>query len=242
MNCREASTLVHGLLDGELSAELVGRVEEHLSSCAECAQVRTDLAAVKDLISGHQAINEVSSRQIWADLQRRRSRNYLLILREWFEGSVSALAEMESRTVLARLTALPLTVIGFLVLAAQFPRVPTQELTYPVFLVPAATLADTSSNSRPVMMRARQARRELHGLIDTVWRIPYEDSLSLVAQIGPGGNATIGDVLEYPRNEKLLDAAAASLQDLQFDPSALLADSFLIYSIKKVDVYEGRGL
>ncbi len=242
MKCREASQLIHSLLDGELPNDLGSRVEGHLSDCPACAQRRSEIEAVKELISQPHTLGEVSTRQLWSSLARRRRQNFFVVLREWVESCATALSDIESRVVWARLSALPLTVVGFLILAAQFPRVPTQELTYPVFLVPAAEMAATSNASRPVMMQARQARRELHGLMDTVWRIPYEDSLSLVAEIGPGGSAKIGDILEYPRNGKLLDAAAASLQDLRFDPSPALTDSFLIYSIQKVDVYEGRGL
>ncbi len=243
MNCREASKLIHSLLDEELSTELKSRVEKHLSSCENCGRLRVELELVKNLISRPRPLSAASSRQLWADLERRRSRNLFAILREWLDSTASLFSEWEKQTLWARLSALPLTAIGFLLLAAQFPRVPTQEMTYPVFLVPAAAVATTSSgSSRPVMMQARQGRRELHDLIETVWRIPYEDSLSFVAEIQPGGHATIGDILEHPRNEKLLDAAAASLNDLRFDPSADFKNSFLIYSIQKVDVYEGRGL
>ena len=73
-----------------------------------------------------------------------------------------------------------------------------------------------------------------------VWKIPFEDSLSLVAKITPDGSAEIGDVLEYPKSPDLLEAVELTLSGGQFQTvnAQNLDDTFVIYSFQKVDVYE----
>ncbi len=78
--------------------------------------------------------------------------------------------------------------------------------------------------------------------MSAVWKIPFEDSLSLVATITPEGSAKIGDVLEYPKSPDLLEAVELTLSGGQFQTVSApnLDDSFVIYSFQKVDVYEHR--
>ncbi len=78
--------------------------------------------------------------------------------------------------------------------------------------------------------------------MSAVWKIPFEDSLSLVATITPEGSAKIGDVLEYPKSPDLLEAVELTLSGGQFqtENAQNLDDSFVIYSFQKVDVYENR--
>ncbi len=76
--------------------------------------------------------------------------------------------------------------------------------------------------------------------MSAVWKMPFEDSLSLVAAITPEGSAEIGDVLEYPKSQELLRAIALTLRSSQFQTAGAhrLDHPFVIYSFQKVDVYE----
>ena len=87
-----------------------------------------------------------------------------------------------------------------------------------------------------------QDRSELLDLVDTAWRLPYEDSLVLVAEIKPEGHAEIDSVLKSPRSYALLDAVGTTLRGSQFKEVGKLASPFFIYSFQKIDVYEQRGL
>ena len=82
-----------------------------------------------------------------------------------------------------------------------------------------ATLAPTSSPlSRPVIAQVsvHYPGTEFEDLMTAVWKIPFEDSLSLVAKITPDGSAKIGDVLEYPKSPDLLEAVELTLSGGQF--------------------------
>ncbi len=108
-----------------------------------------------------------------------------------------------------------------------------------------ATLTPTPSPlSRPVIAQVsvRYQGTEFEDLMTTVWKIPFEDRLSLVAKITADGSAQIGDVLEYPKSPDLLEAVELTLRGGQFQTvSAQNSDvSFVIYSFQKIDVYENR--
>ncbi len=78
--------------------------------------------------------------------------------------------------------------------------------------------------------------------MNAVFKLPFEDSLYLVAEITPEGSAEIGDVLEYPKSSDLLEAVELTLSGGQFQTVSAqnLEHSFVIYSFQKVDVYENR--
>ena len=90
-------------------------------------------------------------------------------------------------------------------------------------------------------MPVRYQTGELDDLMNAVWKMPFEDSLSLVAEIGPEGFVQIGSVLEYPRSPMLLDAVDLTLRGSRFEIAAShdLDSPFMIYSFQKVDVYSG---
>ena len=98
--------------------------------------------------------------------------------------------------------------------------------------------------SRPIIAHVSVHYRgtEIEDLMRAVWKIPFEDSLSLVAKITPEGSDEIGDVLEYPKSPDLLKAVERTLRGGQFQTVSAqnLDDSFVIYSFQKVDVYENR--
>jgi anti-sigma factor RsiW len=50
LNCREAQTLIHGYVDGELDLIKSLEIEQHLQECPACAQAHTSLQAVRAAI------------------------------------------------------------------------------------------------------------------------------------------------------------------------------------------------
>ena len=150
---------------------------------------------------------------------------------------LTTLRDMDPQSALCRLSAFPVS-LGFLfVLASQLPRLPVQHWTFPVY---ASDLDSPTTSSRPpVLVQVLQSNQRINELLDTAWRIPYEDSFSLVAEISPEGNARIGNILEYPKTMELLYAVDLTLQESQFEGTSEMSNAFMIYSFQKVDVYEG---
>ncbi len=53
MECDAAAAQVHGYLDDELEADLVGRIQEHLRGCAACTQVYERQRAMNSVVRQH---------------------------------------------------------------------------------------------------------------------------------------------------------------------------------------------
>ena len=90
-----------------------------------------------------------------------------------------------------------------------------------------------------MLVQVLQSNASVDGLVDTAWKIPYEDSFSLIAEISPEGNVRIENILEYPKTMELLHAVDLTLRESQFEGISEMSNAFLIYSFQKVDVYEG---
>ena len=150
---------------------------------------------------------------------------------------LTTLRDLDRQAVLCRLSALPVSVVVLFMLASQLPRLPVQHWTFPVYT--SESVSPTTSSRPPVLVQVLQSNERISELMDTAWRIPYEDSFSLVAEISPEGNAQIGNVLEYPKTMELLHAVELTLQESQFEGTSEMSNAFLIYSFQKVDVYEG---
>ncbi len=128
----------------------------------------------------------------------------------------------------------PLSIL--LLVLMHFSPLSMQGMTYPVL----NRLGSPSSGFEQLVIThppVRQQQGPLDGLMDTAWKIPYEDSLSLVAEITPEGYAQIDDILEYPKNQELLEAVDLTLRCTQFETRHHLSRPFVIYSFQKIDVY-----
>ncbi|MFQ5739504.1 MAG: anti-sigma factor family protein [Acidobacteriota bacterium] len=239
MNCRDFRCKVDDLLDRELSPRETLVLEEHVRSCRDCARIHHELETVKSILATPVYIPEISQQRLWRRLRVSLNQGWRVRLFEVWKSLLASCRQLDGTVLWSKLSAIPLTVGGFVLLMSQFTQLPMREWTYPVFL----TSQPSSSGvlSRPLMVQVRQTDNQISELMDTAWRIPYEDSLSLVAEIQPGGYAEIGDILEYPKSPKLLDAVGLSLRNSRFEVAGL-PSSFVIYSFQKVDVYEARGL
>ena len=129
-----------------------------------------------------------------------------------------------------------MTLAFFAVLITQFPVLRFDRVKFPAISMQGWTEA---ADLQPVATRkfaTRQGQTRFRELMDIAWRLPYEDSLSLVAEITPEGNARIGGVLEYPKSNELLNAADLALRTSQFVASD--ANTRFIFSFQKIDVWE----
>jgi len=138
----------------------------------------------------------------------------------------------------SRLAALPLTLCFFVVLIGQFPVVKLDSAKFPVLSMQGWTTPTAVQPSLIKTYATRQGQTKFKNLMETAWRLPYEDSLSLVAEINEEGYAEIGDVLEYPKSQELFDAVDHALRNSQFVASDTRSRSRVIFSFQKIDVWD----
>ena len=148
---------------------------------------------------------------------------------------------LEPGSLWARASALPISAVFLSLLFGTLAPIRVERLAYMIVSTPPWTVENSGI---PVVLNVDVVQRsgELADLVDTAWRLPYEDSLSLVAEIKPEGHAEIGNVLEFPRSSALMDAVGSTLRESQFQEVGGLANPFVIYSFQKIDVYEPLGL
>jgi len=141
--------------------------------------------------------------------------------------------------VISRLAAVPLTAAFFFLLISQFPVLSLEAIKFPVLSMQGWT---TSPEVEPIstqIFATRQGQTRFQELMDTAWRLPYEDSLSLVAEITPEGHARIGGVLEYPKSNELFNAADLALRSSQFvSVGQTESQPYVLFSFHKIDVWE----
>jgi hypothetical protein len=240
MNCQSIAYNMHAFLDGELNSVESTAIEKHLGSCPHCRAALEELRLIQSVLSGRLEMPEVSEKLLWSSLQKRKHKSWLSSVKNSLDSFPAYWRDLDRRPMWSKLAAIPITLICFGILSMLLPTLDNQEWNFSVVQVSALQLND--GDQQPEIMQASQTQLETTHLMDTVWRIPYEDSLSLVAEIQPDGTAEIGSVLEYPKNLDLLEAIDCNLRNSQFDMVGAISDPVLIYSFQKIDVYEGAGL
>ncbi len=237
MYCQEVNEKLNQFVDGELSAFETRVVERHVGDCPRCERHLMELQLVRRALSSPVHLRDASRnrmRQALLGWTRRRWSDYPA---DFFGNFLSALRDLDRPAALCRLSALPISFFFLSVLASQLPRLPVQQWTFPVYA--SESDSSTTSGRPPVLVQVLQSNARVDQLVDTAWKIPYEDSFSLIAGISPEGNVRIENILEYPKTMKLLDAVDLTLQETRFDGISKMSNAFLIYSFQKVDVYEG---
>jgi len=238
MTCQELRQQIHEFLDGELPPRDFAAFNEHIKQCAGCQRYQDEFSWLKDALS-FQRLSQSAQEELWKRVRLRVERDWKTRILEFGEELRTFWRDLDRGVLWSKLTAVPVTLAFFAMILTQFGQVNLQE--YPMM----ATLSPTSSPlSRPVITHVSVHYRgtEIEDLMTAVWKIPFEDSLSLVAKITPEGSAEIGDILEYPKSPDLLEAVELTLSGGQFQMVSAqnLGDSFVIYSFQKVDVYENR--
>ncbi len=237
MNCHEVSHKLSQFVDGEMSPFEARDVQRHLEDCPLCEHHLSELQLIRGALSSPVYLPEGSRRRMRHTLITRvhqKWSDYPPILLGKF---LTTLRDLDRQSALCRLSALPVSLVFLFILASQLPRLPVQHWTFPVYT--SGSVSPTTSSRPPVLVQVLQSDQRISELMDTAWRIPYEDSFSLVAEISPEGNAQIRNVLEYPRSMELLNTVDLTLRESRFEGTSEMSNAFLIYSFQKVDVYEG---
>ena len=236
MTCQELRQQIHEFLDDELPPKDFAALNEHVKQCAGCRRYQDEFRWLKDALS-FQPLSPSAQEELWKRLQLQVEHSWKTRIVELGDSLRTFWRDLDRGVLWSKLTAAPVTLAFFAAILTQFGQVHFHE--YPMM----ATFSPTSSSlSEPVIAQVsvHYTGTEIEDLMTAVWKIPFEDSLSLVASITPEGSATIGDVLEYPKSPDLLEAVELTLSGGQFQGTSTqnLNDSFVIYSFQKVDVYE----
>jgi hypothetical protein len=251
MNCRFVRREMHAYLDSELAPRILSAIERHLESCQECQAAVQESRQVRSLLRLRVSLPEASGAKMRRYLEKRRGGAILPAVLERLDDVRIYWRDLDRRFLWSRISGVPLTMALFALLMAQF--VPSQIEDFFMsahdngISVPVIALQTHSSagDVSPLVRTAhlRQERNDVIGLISTAWKLPYEDSLSLVAEINPQGRAQIENVLEYPKNPKLLQAFDTALRGSRFANGRGLDKTMVFLSFHKIDVYESaRGL
>lgn len=238
MRCHEASFKLSQLMDEELTPFEEQRLRRHLERCASCRTHLQRLEAVREIISLPVSLPDTSSIRMKQRLRSRYERRWSDTPLEFWSGLRAMVRDLDRRAAALRVSAIPLSLGLLLLFVSQLPSLHFQAWTFPVYETKESNLATTGSRP-PVLVQVMQSNQSVNELMDAAWKIPYEDSFSVVAEIMPEGNAEIGDVLEYPKTMELLDAVDLTLRESRINTTFEDAGLFLIYSFQKVDVYEG---
>ena len=240
MTCQELRKQIHEFLDGELPPRNFAAFNEHVKQCAGCQRYQDEFSWLKDALS-FERLSQSAQEKLWKRVKLRVERNWKTRIGELCEDFRTYWRDLDRGVLWSKLTAAPVTLAFFVMILTQFGQVNFQEWTYPMM----ATLSPASSpNSAPVIAQVsvHYGSSEIEDLMNTAFKLPFEDSLSLVAEITPEGYAEIGDVLEYPKSRDLLEAVGLTLRGSQFQTAHAhnFVHPFVIYSFQKVDVYENR--
>lgn len=239
MNCQACRDQLHGMLDEELGQAEAIAVETHLRLCADCLTAYQELLALRQLLSAPSHLPAPLERQLWRSLERERTRHWPDRARHFWGNLRSWVRDLDQTLVWARLSAIPATLFALMVLQSMFPQGRIEQWDYTVLAAGSTALQGQHST---YVVQVVQPTTQFNGLMDTAWKIPYEDSLWLVADIQPDGNAEIGDVIEYPKNTDLLAAVDQTLRHSKFDVAKQLSDPIVIFGFQKVDVYEAATM
>jgi hypothetical protein len=232
---------MHEYLDLRLAGREVAAIESHLADCPACQQLQREYSMVQEILSERISLPEAASGRFLRRVKKRAAwRRPVEAFREYAKDVQIAFRDLDWNSAMARLAGLPVTVCFFAILISQFPVVQFGGVMFPTMSIQGWT---TSAQVQPLAVETfatRQGRARFKDLMDTAWRLPYEDSLSLVAEITPEGHAEIGDVLEYPKSDALFNAVDAALRTSEWIASESGSRPQVIFSFQKIDVWSNQ--
>lgn len=240
MRCQKFRDSIHDYLDMQLSVREMTAVQLHLDQCPDCRELHEEYLFVRKALATRITIPDASSQHIWKEARKRRTRSLKSVVDHWWDSLYTLWRDTDRKYIWSKLSATPVTFLFFALLFGHFAPGEIQPSNFYVF-----SLEDWPESNREVLtvqaVEVEQNRSQLRNLVEAAWKLPYEDSLSLIAEITPEGNARIGDILVHPKSNDLLNAVDLALQNARFDSSPRVPRQFVIYSFQKIDVwYDAR--
>lgn len=234
MTCRHFIENVHDFLDARLSAREMASFSEHMEDCDRCRLIYHQYVSIQKAVAERTCLPAPSSQVM---LERLRPRNWESLLTDLGDQIWTWARDLDRGLLYVRASAAPFALGLFLFLLIQFAPADTQRLA---FMAMEPQFAAHHSVPRVLNVEVRQNQPEFDAMVRTAWRLPYEDSLSLLAEVQPEGHLKVEGVLEYPKSDALLSAVHAALNTSYLERANGLSNSLLIFSFQKIDVYENN--
>lgn len=232
MTCRDFVENIHDFLDARLPAREMASLDSHMQSCKRCRRAYREYVEVQEMVVERSHLPGASSRAILTKLRRR---DWKAFFRELCDRVWTSVRDLDRRLVCVRASTAPFALGLFLILLIQFAPADTERLAF----MAIEPQLHQHSLPRVLNVEVRQKQREFDEMLHAAWRLPYEDSLSLIAEVQPEGRLKVEGVLEYPKSDALLNAAHAALNTSYLEQAGL-SNSLLIFSFQKIDVYENN--
>lgn len=236
MKCPIFLRQIHEFLDGELEPREASAMDEHRLACGTCRREWEDFMLLRGVLSERETlpaavIPRMRSSITRSESLRTQARELAGHVRTWWR-------DLDRRLVWSKVSAVPLTLAFFGLMLVHFSPAQLEGIEMLAFSPPTSEQRSVPF-IRSVLMRQHSGDLEI--LMEVAWRLPHEDSLSVVAEIKPDGYARIDSVLEYPRSYALYNAVNGTLRRSRFDRIRELESPVVIFSFQKIDVYEEPG-
>lgn len=235
MDCREFIQLQSSYLDGALSNVERLQAETHLGECLTCRRKTNELRNLTSLLTrlSWEPAPPVLERLVQHRTTRHQRWSWRRTLRDAWEDVIFNLRHMDRRLLWSKLAAFPVTFSFFLSILASFEVGRT--VSYDVY--PLTT--DWRLSMIEQKSQAQLSERPLLEWIDSTSAIQGEDAMTVLAVVNRRGNASINNVVDYPRHRELYAAVRRNLSFTHFQPAVLngrRVQSYLILSFFKIDV------
>jgi hypothetical protein len=242
MRCIDFRKRIHDFVDRQLDARTMSGMDVHRSNCHSCSELFDEITAIQKALSVRYSVPEYSAQRLLSRIHGRSSAG----LGEKILGLWRALGtwwrDCDRSLLWSRAGAVPITLCFFVLIMLYTPPEKVEDFAF--LIVSAQKEAAGEQLRAPLMinLRTQPNRDNFLGVVEAAWRLPYEDSLSLVAEITPEGRLEPGDVLEYPKSDALLNAVDHALRRSRFERGEHFTFRLVIFSFQKIDVYEQTGL
>lgn len=233
MRCESFRKQIHEFMDGELPPRELSGMEEHRLRCSVCRQEINEMTLIRDVLRSRATLPEAAATAINGRILRETTRRSRVV--EALDWLRTYWRDLDRRLVWSKVSAVPVTLCFFAVLLVHFSPARLEGLETLVF---ASQQSEVMGVPFVRIVRMRQNTEDLQVLMEVSWRLPFEDSAAVVAEIRPDGYARIDSVLEYPRSYAFFNAVNGTLRRSRFDRAREMENAVVIFSFQKIDVYE----
>lgn len=239
MNCQDFRRQVHAFLDAELPAREMLGMEEHRVQCHQCRVEFEVFDRIRNLVAARTSLPPAAASAILHEVSANRV-SWKTHALDLLDRVSTYWRDLDPISVWTKVSALPVTVCFFMLFLLHFSPERIERLAMLAVATAPAGHVQTIPVVRSIEMR--QSRKDFKLMIDTAWRLPFEDSLSIVAEIRADGQPQVDSVLEYPRSGELLTAVTSALHGSRIDSPREMSGAWMIFSFQKIDVYGEMGL
>lgn len=235
MNCREFASWETEYLDGALDEGVRPLVESHLSLCQRCGRRVSELSNLSGMLRQvpWESTPPVLNRLVGHHIREFKPWSWRSLLRDACEEVIFNLRHLDRRLLWSKAAAVPITMGLFFSILANFDTGHSISYeTYP-FLVESLPFSVEQKS------QAQVPELPFMEFLDATRAIAGEDEMTVLAVVSRRGNASIGNVVDYPRHQELFRAVRRNVGSTYFRPAVFngqRVESYVVLSFSKIDV------